>query len=133
MKPALIDHVAIVVADLESALPFFVSVLGLSEVESVHRENLTAVFLGGNTVTLELIEIHDAEERERRLGAATSARFDHLAFRVESLREAITRLEGAGYEMAGPPRDVGDRVVVFLDSGRTGGIRYQFVEAGRSS
>jgi len=97
-----LDHVGIVVADLERARGWFESVLGLdvSSEATLGEGSLKIAFLEAGAARIELVEVVDPEARRERLGDA-EARIEHLAFRVADLGEAAGRLEREGVELRG--------------------------------
>lgn len=99
-------HTMVRVVDLERALHFFCTGLGLKEVRrrDSERGRFTLVFLEtgreGDAAQIELT--HNWDETE----AYSSGRnFGHLAFEVDDIYEMCTHLEALGYQIARPPRD----------------------------
>jgi lactoylglutathione lyase len=99
-------HTMIRVRDLPAALRFFCEGLGLQEVRRRDSEQgrYTLVFLGeradGDSPQVELTHNWDQHE------PYTSGRnFGHLAYEVEDVYAACTRLIDAGYTISRPPRD----------------------------
>jgi lactoylglutathione lyase len=99
-------HTMLRVRDLEAALDFFVTKLGL--VERRRSENpqgrYTLVFLstgaGGDGAEIELTYNWDQE------GPYTTGRFfGHLAYEVDDIHATCTRLAEAGVTIHRPPRD----------------------------
>ncbi|HET9186154.1 MAG TPA: VOC family protein [Solirubrobacterales bacterium] len=97
-----LDHVGIVVADLERARGWFESALGLavSSEATLAGGSLKIAFLEAGAVRVELIEVLDPAARRERLGE-DEARIEHLAFRVGDLPEAAGQLEREGVELRG--------------------------------
>jgi lactoylglutathione lyase len=99
-------HTMLRVRDLQAALDFFVTKLGL--VESRRNENpagrYTLVFLrsgaDGDGAEIELTYNWDQAEPY-----ATGRFFGHLAFQVDDLYAACARLRDAGVVINRPPRD----------------------------
>lgn len=97
-----LEHVGIVVADLERARGFFEGVLGLaiSSEATLGDGAMKVAFLQSGPVRVELIEPCDELGRRERLGDAES-RVEHLAFRVERLEEAAQAVRVDGVELRG--------------------------------
>jgi catechol 2,3-dioxygenase-like lactoylglutathione lyase family enzyme len=93
----LIDHVAIIVADLESASRFVSDVLGLEPAGSFDdpSRSIKVAFFTEGSAKIELIELTDDSQRRERLGDRR-ARIDHLALRVSDLDASFARLSAAG-------------------------------------
>lgn len=132
-----LDHVGVVVADLERAKGWFESVLGLSVFSEATLQDgrLRIAFLEAGPVKIELVEVVDPDARRERLGEE-EARIEHLAFRVDALPEAADRLEREGVELRGglaadAPREpfAGAGTVSFFSRPATSaGVRLQLVE-----
>lgn len=85
MKGKRIDHVGILVDNLESAGNFVRDVLGFSFDRQISIPGrLEALFFRCGDAAVELIEVTDAAERRERLGSA-SARLEHVAVEVDEL------------------------------------------------
>jgi len=89
-----IDHVGIVVSDLERANAFMRDVLGLSEAK-IAEPGLasTRTFWRIGNVDIQVIQDRD------RLGSASTGRIEHIAFEVDDVVEAVSQLEASGWEM----------------------------------
>ena len=99
-------HTMLRIRDLDRALDFFVTKLGL--VESRRRESekgrFTLVFLksgaAGDPAEIELTYNWDQSEPY-----ATGRFFGHLAFEVDDIYETCERLQAGGVDILRPPRD----------------------------
>jgi len=129
VKGKRIDHVGIVVDNLESAGNFVRDVLGFSfdrEVSIPGR--LEARFFRCGDAAVELIEVTDPVQRRERLGSAT-ARLEHVAIEVDELTEAMESLRRSGVEMsAATPVVTGPIRSYFTRSETSGGVMYQVFE-----
>jgi len=99
-------HTMLRVRDLDAALDFFVTKLGLTEIRrrDSERGRFTLVFLGtgadGDPAQVELTHNWDDE------GPYPTGRFfGHLAYEVENIYETCQRLMDAGVTINRPPRD----------------------------
>lgn len=99
-------HSMVRVRDLDAALHFFCDLLGLREVRRSDYEKgrFTLVFLEtgeeGDNAQIELTHNWDQDE------PYTSGRnFGHLAFAVDDIYAACTRLQDGGVTILRPPRD----------------------------
>jgi catechol 2,3-dioxygenase-like lactoylglutathione lyase family enzyme len=115
-----IQHVGLVVSDLERSRRFYADALGLEEVP--RPSNFTfdgAWFLFGGTELHLLSEAHTtggAGQGDAGAGASRGLT-SHLAFEVDDLEPALARLAEHDVELAGGPMPRGDGVtqVFFLD------------------
>ena len=109
-----IDHLGIVVQDLEQAIAFY-EALGLAV---AHRENGVAVAPAGDA-RVELL----ATSAERGPG------LHHLALRVPDLHAAVARLKAGGARLLDEPRAGADgRFFVFVDPASTGGVLLELIQ-----
>jgi methylmalonyl-CoA/ethylmalonyl-CoA epimerase len=126
VKGKRIDHIGIVVDDLESARRFVCDVLGFAfdrEVSIPGR--LEAAFYRCGDAGVELIEITDSQLRRKRLGRAV-ARLEHVAVEVDDLSEAVATLHRSGVEMSSEmPTVTGPTRSYFTRPQTTDGIIYQ--------
>lgn len=104
-------HTMVRVGDLDAALDFFVSKLGLVETRRIDRPEgrYTLVFLAApgdveraRESKAPLIELtHNWDEKAYEGGR----NFGHLAYRVENIYETCQKLADAGHIIHRPPRD----------------------------
>ena len=99
-------HTMLRVRDLDAALDFFVTKLGLREVRRRASESgrFTLVFLSsgapGDEAQIELT--HNWDEKEPY---AVGRFFGHLAYEVDDIYATCERLRAAGVAILRPPRD----------------------------
>jgi len=105
-----IQHVGLVVSDLERSRRFYADALGLPEVP--RPPNFTfdgAWFRSGGTEIHLLVEAHTTGGAGQSAGAgAGKGLTHHLAFEVEQLEPALARLSEHGVELTGGPMPRGD-------------------------
>ncbi len=124
-----IDHVGVVVEDLDQASQFVREVLGLEQTASRNdpaRGNRVAFFRCGDT-EIELIEWTDSTERSHRLGDAR-ARIEHIAIEVDDLASTARDLGDRGVRTAGSELRTPTGVSLFSAPESTAGIGLQFIE-----
>jgi lactoylglutathione lyase len=94
------------VRDLDAALDFFVTKLGLVEKRRMSHEQgrFTLVFLatGSADDSAEIELTYNWDEKEPY---ATGRFFGHLAFEVENIYEICEKLRSSGVTILRPPRD----------------------------
>lgn len=127
-----IDHVGVVVADLEQAERFVRDVLQLPLVRETDATAVlgvkTAFFRCGD-VDIELIEPVDPEQRRARLGGDVRARVEHIAIQVDDLTSTLRMLDGLGVRITtDAPVEVGGRLNAFTRPETTDDVMYQFLQ-----
>ena len=109
-----IQHVGLVVSDLDASRRFYTGALGLEEVPRPPNFAFDgAWFRFGGTELHLLSDAHatgGAGQRDPGVGAA-SGMTHHLAFEVDDLGAACARLADHGVELAGGPMPRGDGYV----------------------
>jgi catechol 2,3-dioxygenase-like lactoylglutathione lyase family enzyme len=127
-----LNHVGVVVADLEAAKSFLRDVLGLElvlERDVPAKQRSTAYFAAGE-VDIELIEDRDPAAKQRVLGGAQAV-IEHIALDVDDLVRTVETLKEKGVAV----RDdaivrVGSRDHAWTEPETSGGVMYQLsVEA----
>lgn len=102
-------HIGLVVKDCHLSADFYVKALGLKKGESFSSENLDIVFLETGSSIIELLQFKD--DRPSR----SAGLFDHMAFEVNNVEEAMANLEAMGVSFNESPRIsiTGSKVVFF--------------------
>ena len=126
-----VDHVGIVVDDLQVARMFITEVLGFefeTEVLLPERQVTAAFFtLGGTRV--ELIEVGEPKARRERLGEGKKARIEHIAIEVEDVITEIASLRAKGVLTSRPDVTViGANRNFFTDPETSDGVAYQIFD-----
>ncbi|MEK7825097.1 MAG: methylmalonyl-CoA epimerase [Nitrospirota bacterium] len=95
-----IDHIGIVVKDIEIALPLFQGVMGLKllGIEVIAEDNVKVASLAIGESRIELIEPIKEGTPVFRFLEKRGEGVHHIALRVEDAKEAIGRLKEAGLE-----------------------------------
>jgi catechol 2,3-dioxygenase-like lactoylglutathione lyase family enzyme len=126
VKLKRIDHVGVVVpAFAEPAA--LLEALGL-ELERTNRndESLARYYPCGDA-SIELIEVHDAEARARRLPEGAAAVIEHIAVEVDDLEAVRDLLRARGVTVSWPPSHSGTAMMIWTDAASSGGVQYQFL------
>jgi methylmalonyl-CoA/ethylmalonyl-CoA epimerase len=124
------DHVGVVVDDLDRASAFLSDVLGLELVRSLDdaERQLRARFYRCGDTDVEIIELGDPDARSQRLGDA-QARIDHIAFEVDDIGGTIVELGAGGVRMAtAEPRQLGGLSTIFSQPESTAGMVVQLLQ-----
>lgn len=120
-----LEHVGIVVEDIEAASRLLTEQVGLALESADNRDDLRLAFFAAGGARVELIEPVDPELRARRLGD-DRARIEHLAFEVDSLDATLEALAALGIETTAPPRESHGNRSVWTVAATSGGIAFQF-------
>lgn len=138
-----IDHLNIVVADMDRALAFYVGVLGFAKTKEAHLEGewiekivglrgvkAHAVFIvpPGGEPRIELLQYHaPVGFALRENSRANTLGLRHFALRVDDIAAMTAKLRAAGVELWGEPTHVPGGVVKF-DSGSGGKTLVYFLD-----
>jgi methylmalonyl-CoA/ethylmalonyl-CoA epimerase len=128
-----IDHVGVMVEDLDESVRFLENAFGLAVSTSSSVEpsdgSMRARFLQWGPVSIELVELAAGPLREERLGSA-QARIDHIALAVEDIDKALPELRDAGMQTTtDEPWELGGRRIAFVRPESAGGVIYQLIES----
>lgn len=121
-----INHIAIVVPDLEAAQAFWVEALGLplERVASVPEEGVDVAFLPAGEGEIELLQPIDPESGVARYLEKRGPGIHHLCLEVDDLEGTMARLRAAGVELISeePRRNAEGRAYAFVHPRSTGGV-----------
>jgi methylmalonyl-CoA epimerase len=129
-----IDHVAIVVRDLEASLRFYRDTLGVapSRVVDFPREGVKIAFLplgGPQGSEIELLEPTDPTGGVARFLEKRGEGLHHLCLEVEDIEAALAELTAAGAAVLdASPRPTAEGRGVFLHPKGTGGVLLELVQ-----
>jgi methylmalonyl-CoA epimerase len=126
MIDAPIDHVAIVVKDLDEALALYTQTLGFSLVyrEIVADQGVEAVGVRSGDAVIELLRpLDDASPIAKYRGDAQT-KLHHTAYRVNDIRSELAQLREAGVRLIDeqPRRGAHGNTIAFLHPKSTGGV-----------
>lgn len=129
-----LDHVGIVVEDLEQGKRFLAEILGLEMTNEVSIESakLKAAYFRCGEVEIELLELGDEAARQARLGAGVKANIEHIAVEVDALESVLAKLAQSGVGTT-PPQPILGGVGVWTDPSTSNGIRFQIIQKEVSS
>jgi methylmalonyl-CoA epimerase len=129
-----IDHVAIVVRDLETALRFYRDMLGIapSRVIDFQREGVKIAFLplgGPGGSEIELLEPTDPAGGVARFLEKRGEGLHHVCLEVEDIDEVLAELTAAGASVLdAAPRPTAEGRGIFLHPKGTGGVLLELVQ-----
>jgi methylmalonyl-CoA epimerase len=123
---APIDHIAIVVADLEASVAMYTQTLGFSEVyrEIVEDQGVEVVGLRTGESIIELLRPLDEESPIARFRGDAASKLHHTAYRVSDLSGELARLKARGVRLIDeqPRRGAHGNTIAFLHPRSTGGV-----------
>jgi methylmalonyl-CoA epimerase len=123
---APIDHIAIVVADLEAAVAMYTQTLGFSEVyrEIVEEQGVEVVGLRTGEAIIELLRPLDEASPIARFRGDAASKLHHTAYRVGDLSGELASLKARGVRLIDerPRRGAHGNIIAFLHPHSTGGV-----------
>lgn len=126
MNAYVLDHVAIVVADLEQTLALYTNTLGFSQQyhEIVEEQGVEIVGLIAGESCIELLRPLDPSSPISRFRGDAASKLHHTAYRVEDIRAELARLKSGGVQLIDekPRRGAHGNMIAFLHPKSTGGV-----------
>jgi len=123
---APIDHIAIVVSDLETTLTLYTQTLGFSLVyrEIVADQGVEAVGLRSGDAIIELLRPLDAGSPVALFRGNATTKLHHTAYRVTDIVAELARLRAAGVRLIDetPRQGAHGNTIAFLHPKSTGGV-----------
>jgi methylmalonyl-CoA epimerase len=121
-----IDHVAIVVKDLEATIRLYTERLGFKEIyrEVLYDQGVEAVGLEAGDSVIELIKPLDETAAIARYRGDAETKLHHTAYRVENLEAKLAELKAAGIRLIDehPRRGAHGNRIAFLHPKSTSGV-----------
>ena len=130
MRVVGIDHVGILVTDLESALRFYTETLGLPapEIESIAEPPIRRACLRLGDVELELIEAADPERTMMRLLPHRHPGVYHVGLRVTDVDGAASELRERGVPVVDGVREGESMRIQYLHPDAAQGAMFELVQ-----
>lgn len=126
-----INHLAIVVEDIDNALPFWRDALGLplGEVEDVAQEAVKVAFLESGESHIELVQPTDDASGIARYLAKKGQGMHHVCLEVDDIAATMQRLRDHDIELINEsPRQRDGRQYAFIHPKSTGGVLVELYE-----
>lgn len=121
-----IDHVAIVVKDLEKTIDLYVNTLGFTQVyrETVADQGIEAVGLQAGDSVIELLRPLDENSAIAKYRGDAETKLHHTAYRVADLQAELARLKSAGVRLIDehPRKGAHGNLIAFLHPKSTAGV-----------
>jgi methylmalonyl-CoA/ethylmalonyl-CoA epimerase len=127
-----IDHIAIVVPDLEAGMGFWAEALGLpvERVEAVPDEGVDVAFLPVGESEVELLRPTDMESGVARFMEKRGPGLHHICFEVEDITATLDRLRAAQVPLINEQAKTGSggKKFAFVHPKGTGGVLVELYE-----
>jgi len=121
-----IDHVAIVVKNLERTIDLYVNTLGFNQIyrETVEDQGVEAVGLAAGESVVELLRPLDEASPIARYRGEAETKLHHTAYRVHDVQAELDRLKRAGLKLIDerPRKGAHGNLVAFLHPKSTAGV-----------
>lgn len=132
MKLKHIDHIGIAVNSIQQAGKFYSDILGLKieDIENVADQKVNVGFIPITDSEVELVESTDPEGPVAKFIEARGEGIQHIAFRVESIEEALRELKAKGVRLIDqmPRKGAGGARIVFIHPKETNGVLIEICE-----
>jgi methylmalonyl-CoA/ethylmalonyl-CoA epimerase len=132
MPPIKINHIAVIVEDIPSALKFWQEVLGLTltHTERNDEEEAEIAFLSIGQSDLELIKPTTNDSGIAKFLAKRGAGMHHLCIEVDDIDASLKQIAAAGAQLINDvPRTRGDGTrYAFVHPKSTGGVLVELYE-----
>lgn len=132
--PIKINHVAIVVNDIDATLPFWRDVLGLpgGQLKEVPQEQVRIAFLEAGESHIELVQPTSADSGIAKYLDKRGAGMHHICFEVDDLEGTMQQMMASGVELLNDtPKERDGQRYVFIHPKSTGGVLVELYEAKR--
>jgi methylmalonyl-CoA/ethylmalonyl-CoA epimerase len=121
-----VDHIAVVVEDIDRALGFWRDALGLplGGIEQIAEQKAQVAFLPVGDSQVELVRPTDSESGTARFLAKRGPGVHHVSFEVDDVAAVLGRLKARGVRLINeqPVPGAGGRLVAFVHPESTGGV-----------
>jgi methylmalonyl-CoA/ethylmalonyl-CoA epimerase len=133
MSNIKINHLAVVVEDVEQSLAFWRDGLGLSvggAVEDVPAEEVKVAFLDVGESHIELVQPTTDDSGIAKYLAKRGQGMHHICLEVSDIEATLTDLSAKGYDLINDtPRERDGRRYAFVHPKSTGGVLLELYEA----
>jgi methylmalonyl-CoA/ethylmalonyl-CoA epimerase len=130
-----IDHVGVVVSNLDEALDLYVNTLGFTKAEIMTAEKgdkFRTVMVSLGQVTIELIEPVDPKGAMQRFLDTRGEGIHHISLGVDDIREEINTLGAKGIRfLFKEPEEVEGDLVTFVHPKSTRGVLVEVLQRER--
>ncbi len=132
-----IDHVAIIVEDLDTAVRLYGETLGFTEIyrEIIADQGVEAVGFAAGDAVIELLRPLQADSPIARYRGNAESRLHHTAFRVDDIQRKLDELRAAGVRLIDerPRQGAHGNSIAFLHPKSTGGVLIELCQPPSAS
>ena len=131
MPQIKINHIAVVVNDIDEALPFWQNALGLplGETKEVAQEAVKIAFLEAGESHIELVQPTTDDSGIAKYLSKKGQGMHHICFEVEDIDIALQEMADKGIELINEtPRERDGRRYAFIHPKSTGGVLVELYE-----
>jgi len=128
-----LDHVGIVVADIDATLKTYCEQLGFNLLErtEIPEQKVVAAFLDGGNSTIELISPTDTESGTAKYLANRGEGTHHVAYEVDDIVATLAELKAQGVRLIDEtPRQGVHGLVAFVHPKATHGMMIELLQKG---
>ncbi|MEO6913290.1 MAG: methylmalonyl-CoA epimerase [Candidatus Baltobacteraceae bacterium] len=130
-----LDHVAIVVKDMDETIELYTKTLGFAIVyrETIEDQNVEAVGLQAGDSIVELLRPLSEESPIATFRGDAKTKLHHTAYRVDDLQAELARLKAAGIRLIDehPRTGAHGNLIAFLHPKSTAGVLIELCERSR--
>lgn len=127
-----IDHIAIVVRDLESAIDLYTRTLGFRPLyrETIADQGVEAVGLQAGDSVIELLRPLEPDSPIARFRGDAETKLHHTAYRVDDIETALADYKAKGVRLIDehPRKGAHGNRIAFLHPKSTGGVLIELCE-----
>ena len=132
MELKRVDHVGIAVKNLEEAVNFYETAIGLKAVgyETVAEQKVKVAFLPCGDSELELLESTEPDGPIARFIEKNGPGIQHVAIRVDDIEKALEELKEKGVRLIDqtPRYGAGNARIAFVHPKATGGVLLELTQ-----
>lgn len=135
MPEVKLNHLAIVVENIEDSLPFWRDALGLpiGEIQDVPQEEVKVAFLNSGESHIELVQPTSSESGIGKYLAKKGQGMHHVCFEVADIGAALEQMKTRGIELINEEaRERDGRKYAFIHPKSTGGVLVELYELPKS-
>lgn len=133
MKTSHIEHIGIAVNNLENAIDFYESVMGLKcyKIEEVADQKVRTAFLMVGETKIELLQSTDPEGPIGKFIEKRGEGIHHIAFSVDKIEEHLAHAQNMGVKLidSTPRKGAEDLDIAFLHPKSSSGVLIEFCES----